>query len=143
MQTRIERELNSLGIAQVHTEKAVGKVLHCLRNSLQSESGRWLLSTYKDQANELALNGIVDDQIVHSVVDRTFVDGSGVRWVVDYKTSNRPDEMPLETFLTDEVDKYHKQLQLYATLLKALEQNIKIRCGLYFPMIDCFREVKL
>ena len=52
--------------------------------------------------------------------DRTFIDEAGVRWVVDYKTTNRPDEMPLDAFLADQAEKYQKQLHIYATLFNHL-----------------------
>ncbi len=141
IQSRIGRQLNSLGVAEVSVELLIDKVLKCLKNSIHSEIGKWLLSSYPEQTNELALNGVVDGQVVHAVVDRTFVDLSGERWIVDYKTSNLPDTLPLETFLDAEVMKYQKQLRLYATLLGQLVQVRQIRCGLYYPMLDSFIEV--
>ncbi|MBE0500990.1 MAG: UvrD-helicase domain-containing protein, partial [Desulfuromonadales bacterium] len=117
IQDRIGRQLNRLGVADVSVAALVLKVLKCLRNTISSETGRWLLSSYPEQANELALNGVVDGQIVHAVVDRTFVDLSGARWIIDYKTSVLPDKLPLERFLADEAMKYQQQLNIYSLLL--------------------------
>ncbi len=41
-----------------------------------------------DAQSELALTGVVDSDLVSIVIDRTFVDATGVRWIVDYKTSS-------------------------------------------------------
>jgi ATP-dependent exoDNAse (exonuclease V) beta subunit len=142
IQTQISRRLNQLGIAQVSVQGLIFKVLKCLKNSLTSDRGRWLLSTFDDQSNELGLNGVIDGQIVHAVVDRTFVD-NGVRWVVDYKTSQLAKGDTLDQFLDNEVLKYKKQLHMYAELLKAIDQKTPLRCGLYFPFIDIFTDVSL
>jgi ATP-dependent exoDNAse (exonuclease V) beta subunit len=136
-------QLNALGVAEVSVEELVVNILKCLTNTLSSDKGRWLLSTYLEQANELALNGVVDGQIVHAVIDRTFVDEEGVRWVVDYKTSRCPDNYPLNRFLDQEVQRYQPQLQLYATLLQAMNSGEELRCGLYFPMNDSWVEVNI
>jgi ATP-dependent helicase/nuclease subunit A len=140
---RIRRQLNASGVADVSVEELSSKVLKCLANTLVSDRGRWLLSSYPEQANELALNGLIDGQIVHAVVDRTFVDQSGVRWVVDYKTSSCPDNTPLDRFLDQEADRYRSQLKLYATLLLSLDTVTKLSCGLFFPMHDSWIEVKV
>ena len=37
--------------------------------------------------SELALSGVRGADIINAVIDRTFVDADGTRWVVDFKTS--------------------------------------------------------
>ena len=57
--------------------------------------------------------------IINAVIDRTFVDADGTRWVVDFKTS--PHEGgDLEGFLDAEVKRYAAQLQRYAHLAREL-----------------------
>ena len=140
-QESIKRQLTSLGIPHSSVDLFLVKVSKCLTTSIDSETGRWLLTDYPDKANELTLHGIIDHQIIHAVVDRTFIDASGVRWVVDYKTSQCPVGMSIDSFLQDETKKYRPQLETYATLLNALDPETEIRCGLYFPMIDSWIEV--
>ena len=51
------------------------------------------------------------------VFDRSFIDEEGVRWVIDYKTSQHQGS-GLEEFLDREVERYRSQLQRYAVLAK-------------------------
>jgi hypothetical protein len=72
------------------------------------------------------------------VIDRTFVDEGGVRWIIDYKTSQSPGE-DLENFLEAEKERYREQLERYARLM-ALRDNRPIRLGLYFPLLGAWLE---
>lgn len=101
-----------------------------------------MLTSYPEQDNELALNGVVEGQIVHAVVDRTFVTSTGIRWVVDYKSSQCPVGLGLDAFLVGEVGKYRQQLYQYHVLLSALNPEQKVCCGLYFPYHDRWMEVE-
>ena len=47
------------------------------------------------------------------VFDRSFIDDAGVRWVIDYKTSQHLGG-GLEEFLDREVERYRRQLERYA-----------------------------
>jgi len=77
--------------------------------------------------------------IVNAIIDRTFVDADGIRWVVDFKTS--PHEGGnLEAFLDEEVKRYAGQLQRYAHLARELGQE-PVRAGLYYPLLSAWREV--
>ena len=42
---------------------------------------------YRDDIREHALSGHWRGEIVRAVFDRSFIDESGMRWVIDYKTS--------------------------------------------------------
>ena len=72
------------------------------------------------------------------VFDRSFVDDRGVRWVIDYKTSQHIGG-GLEEFLDREVERYRSQLQRYGTLAKRLGPE-PVRLGLYFPLMRAWRE---
>ena len=79
--------------------------------------------------------------IVNVVIDRTFVDATGTRWVVDFKTS--PHEGgDRETFLDEEVRRYEAQLRRYAHLARGLGPQ-PVRAGLYYPLLGAWREVDL
>jgi ATP-dependent helicase/nuclease subunit A len=79
------------------------------------------------------------EQVLNVVIDRTFVDATGVRWVVDFKTS--PHEGgDRETFLDEEVRRYHSQLRRYADLARGLGPE-PVRAGLYYPLLGAWREV--
>jgi ATP-dependent exoDNAse (exonuclease V) beta subunit len=72
------------------------------------------------------------------VIDRTFVDADGVRWIVDYKTS-RHEGAGLEEFLDREQERYRPQLERYAALMRKLGPE-PVRLGLYFPLLEAWRE---
>ncbi len=74
------------------------------------------------------------------VIDRTFIDADGTRWVIDYKTS-RHEGSGVEAFLDSEVERYRAQLAGYVALLRGLGSE-PVRAGLYFPLLGAFREVE-
>jgi ATP-dependent exoDNAse (exonuclease V) beta subunit len=80
------------------------------------------------------LTAVIEGQVRHLVIDRTFVDEEGTRWVIDYKTGVHSGGS-VETFLDEEEKRYHGQLQAYATAFRKLEDR-PVRAALYFPLID-------
>jgi ATP-dependent exoDNAse (exonuclease V) beta subunit len=84
------------------------------------------------------VSGVLGGRIVNIIVDRTFVDQDGVRWIVDYKTSSH-EGADIEGFLDLQKDRYRQQLEKYAALFKNLEHR-PIRLGLYFPLLNGWRE---
>ncbi len=67
------------------------------------------------------------------MIDRTFVDEHGVRWIVDYKTGTHAGG-DLEEFLDREQERYRVQLERYAALMRMLD-NRPVKSGLYFPLL--------
>jgi DNA topoisomerase IB len=101
--------------------------------------GQWLLDAgHRESATELALTGRVGGEVASVVIDRTFVDSSGVRWIVDYKAS-RHEGADLEAFLDREQERYRPQLERYAALVRSLSAE-PVRLGLYFPLLGAWRE---
>ncbi len=139
MQRRYAAELAELGVPYERRNAAVAKALEAVRRTLDDERGRWLLDASHGSAqSELALTGVVDGGLVSIVIDRTFVDASGVRWIVDYKTSSH-EGAGLDEFLDNERERYRGQLERYAQLMRALGDE-PIRLGLYFPLLSGWRE---
>jgi ATP-dependent exoDNAse (exonuclease V) beta subunit len=92
---------------------------------------------HSSSANELALTGRIDGIIVSVVIDRTFVDETGTRWIVDYKSSSH-EGADLEGFLASEQERYRPQLERYASLMRHVGPE-PIRLGLYFPLLSAWR----
>lgn len=142
MEGYLEGHLHALGVPDEALEPAVERALQALEESLSSERGRWILDPDHSQArSEFAVSGFWGGRLIRSVVDRTFVDSKGVRWVVDFKTGTHSggDE---ETFLQREVERYRPQLTRYAKLLQKLDGR-QMRVGLYFPLLKAWREWSL
>jgi ATP-dependent exoDNAse (exonuclease V) beta subunit len=85
------------------------------------------------------LTGIAGGRLTNVVIDRSFIDRNGTRWVIDYKTS-RHEGGGLATFLEKEMDRYRAQLETYVALARGMGAA-PVRAGLYFPLLDVFREL--
>ncbi len=132
-------ELAELGVPAVLRAAAVERVATAVRRTLAHERGRWLLdATHRESATELALTGRIGGEIVRTVIDRSFIDRDGLRWIVDYKTSSH-EGAGLEAFLDSEQQRYRPQLERYASLVGRLGPQ-PLRLGLYFPLLGAWRE---
>jgi ATP-dependent exoDNAse (exonuclease V) beta subunit len=132
--------LMQLGIPARELDEAAQRVETALTRTLQDERGRWLLDHHHHDAQcEYALTGIVDGKPINVIIDRTFVDQQGVRWIIDYKTGGH-EGTDTDTFLDNEQTRYHPQLQRYALLMSKLDDKHTIRLGLYFPLLGAWRE---
>ena len=139
---RFERVLASLGVPAHEREAAVQRVIAALTRTLADERGRWIFATGHRQArSELALSGTVGGVLINAVIDRTFVDGEGTRWIVDFKTGSH-EGGAVEEFLDNEVVRYRDQLARYAALVAGHGPE-PLRAGLYFPMLAGWREWSL
>ena len=81
-----------------------------LNTLLSDETGRWLISSEKvDAHSELSLWDRETQREL--IIDRTFIDrSSGVRWIVDYKSSQPHQHEPIADFTERESRKYQSQL---------------------------------
>jgi ATP-dependent exoDNAse (exonuclease V) beta subunit len=132
--------LARLGVPAAELEEAAGRVRAALANVLEDARGRWLLDGHHAEArSEQALTGVLDGRLVSVVLDRSFVDNDGVRWIVDYKTGMHAGA-DVEAFLERERERYAPQLERYARLLAAGAERRPIRLGLYFPLLRGWRE---
>jgi ATP-dependent helicase/nuclease subunit A len=139
---RLLSRLEALGVESGSAGEGADRALRALAATLADERGRWLFDeSHREAQSELALSGIRGGLVVNAVIDRTFVDARGTRWVVDFKTS--PHEGgDLENFLDEEVKRYQAQLQRYAHLARGLGPQ-PVRAGLYYPLLAAWREVAL
>jgi len=133
------RWLATEGVPPSRLAEAVARVGAALLGVLSDERGRWILKVHpKDDLREHALSGLWQGELTHAVFDRSFVDEAGVRWVIDYKTSQHLGGGVSE-FLDREVDRYRAQLERYAALARRLGPE-PVRVGLYFPLMRAWRE---
>ncbi|MBI5826645.1 MAG: UvrD-helicase domain-containing protein [Deltaproteobacteria bacterium] len=135
---RMEASLCALGLGRRKAKERGAEAADILLKALDDERGRWALEGHDEGSVELALTGVVDNEIVRVVIDRTFVE-ENVRWVIDYKTS-RHEGGSLEGFLQSEKERYTAQLEKYAELLKAGGETREIRKGLYYPALSAWVE---
>ena len=136
----IRSELMSLGVGKADLENAVTTVLQAIEKTIQERRGIWILDNqHKDSRCEYALESIDENNnFVTSVIDRTFVDDEGTRWIIDYKTSAHSGGGK-EEFLDREMERYQSQLNRYARAMRQVEDR-PIKLGLYFPLLNGWRE---
>jgi ATP-dependent exoDNAse (exonuclease V) beta subunit len=136
---RLHALLRELGVPGVMLDDAVERAQRAVRSTLADERGQWLLAhVHADARSEHELSAWLDDRLVTAVLDRTFVDERGVRWIVDFKAGAH-EGAELETFLDEEVERYRPQLDRYARLMRRVDAR-PLRVGLYFPLLSAWRE---
>ena len=141
-QGRYRRELARHGVPQHELPGAAARVIEALTRACEDERGRWILSSaHREAASELALTGIAAGRLQNVIIDRSFVDEHGIRWVIDYKTSTHEGADP-ESFLQQQLERYRAQLTSNSQLARALGPQ-PVRAALYLPLLGAFRELPL
>lgn len=119
--------------------QALQKISLAISNTLDDKHGQWLLdSSHEQSACELAIThqqgNNIDLKLRENIVDRTFI-VDGVRWIIDYKSSEPINGQTVSDFLLQEVTTYKAQLARYNACFAAMgETNIKT--ALYFPLLN-------
>jgi ATP-dependent exoDNAse (exonuclease V) beta subunit len=138
LEDRIAALLRSLGVPERELARAAGLVRAGLEGTLQSEVGRWILKNRASGRCEFPLTGMRGSEPVSVVLDRTFVDGGGRRWIIDYK-AGRHEGSDIEAFLDREMERYRPQLERYAKMMSRMEDR-PVSLGLFFPLVQGWRQ---
>jgi ATP-dependent exoDNAse (exonuclease V) beta subunit len=135
-----KNQLKSLGVANNDLVFAVKSVMKALETSLFSERGSWIFSEDHILADsELVLScELADGSLQTAVLDRTFIDSAGVRWIIDYKTGAHSGG-GLSEYLDSEEQRYKSKLNHYANIMHNINPG-PIKLGLYFPLLDAWRQ---
>ncbi len=130
----IDREIKRAGIAITERALVREQIAKLVSDALLNEHGRWILSSHRHAKSEYQLTMVINGVVEHIVIDRTFVDEAGTRWIVDYKTADFSGE-DIEAFLLKQKEKYRPQMQKYLTAMSLLETR-EVQAGLYFPAVQ-------
>ncbi len=133
----IRLQLQALGTDRLSLEQACDRVIEALTNTLQDKTGQWILSNHQQAQSEYELTYVESGDFHKAIIDRTFVDADGIRWIVDYKTGAH-EGGDITSFLDNEQERYRPQLEKYARLLEQMESR-PTRLGLYFPLMKAWR----
>jgi ATP-dependent exoDNAse (exonuclease V) beta subunit len=129
---RIPSLLRARGTGPEALASTSALIAQAFENTLESETGRWILSgKHADAVCELALSGRIEGKLINAVIDRTFIDANGTRWIIDYK-SGYHEGGDLESFLAEEAGRYETQLGLYRRLFEQMGET-EIKTALYLP----------
>lgn len=133
-------QLQQLGWGGENLARAQQKVSTTITATLSSEQGRWLLnSDHEQSACELSLMQKDKQDVRESIIDRTFI-ADGIRWVVDYKSSELEAGQTMDEFIARETETYKDQLQRYKNLLGSIE-SLPIKTALYLVTFGVFIEI--
>ncbi len=136
MRDPFRQELAARGVAESELDAATARVVTALGNTLEDPRGRWLLGPQRESRSEYRLTALIDEERRTLIIDRTFVDSDGKRWIVDYKTSSH-EGADVAAFLEREKERYRAQLERYAA---ALSDSRGVKLGLYFPLLAGWRD---
>jgi ATP-dependent exoDNAse (exonuclease V) beta subunit len=125
-------------ITRLLPDAASDRIVTGVTRAVTDERGRWVLSEHTAARSEFEIAGVLYGVVYRATIDRTFVDASGTRWIIDYKASE-PAGQDVDSFLASEQAKYLVQMERYAALF-ALMEDRPVRLALYFPLFGGWRE---
>ncbi len=131
--------LRQHGLSGAELSRGAARVAEIVARVSEDERGRWILSSgHREAETELAL--------LHGgrrlVIDRSFVDDAGMRWLIEYKTAapEAGEESALLDFAVTMTERHLEQLASHAEALLAWRPG-PLRCALYFPAVPLFHLV--
>lgn len=130
------QQLRDESLIEQEKPQASKEIQRAIENTLQDEKGQWILQSHTEAHCEYALNYFYKERLATAIIDRTFIDDEGQRWIIDYKTSLNQ-EVDLATYLRSQVERYQPQLSKYKTLMQAMDTR-PIKMALYFPLLKEF-----
>ena len=132
----IDLSLRSSGLEKTGLENAREQVIAIINTTLADDKGRWILKNRPGSSSEMSVDVLLEEGLQSRIVDRVFHDeDTGIRWVVDYKTSRRSEGESVEDFLERESNHYREQVANYVDLVGRLDEGGgEVRGALYFPV---------
>lgn len=134
----IQNYFTQHGISPKKITQATETVLLAIRNILLDPRGQWILQNHLVAKNEYPLTATINGKIQSFIIDRTFIDTSGTRWIIDYKTTDLGNRS-IENFIEAEKNKYYQQMLNYAEAICKIDHR-PIKLGLYFPLVPAWYE---
>ena len=106
-----------------------------IRDSVQDNNYGWIFDPdLKESQCELKLSKKTRHKNFSYVIDRTFIDNQGVRWIIDYKSSALPSKLSIAAFIEEQSNLYRPQLENYLDLFSQIDQR-PIKLALFFTNI--------
>lgn len=141
LQNYWKKQLNGFSFTESEITHALAKIEESLLNTAENSNLSWIFDhEHKQSAAELALQSFANGYIRTHVIDRTFIDRQGIRWIIDYKSSEPSNKQPLESFIEEQVELYSRQLSRYKALFEG-EENKGIKTALLFTnlpkLVEC------
>ncbi len=98
-------------------ERSVDFIEKSVRKTVGAPELAWIFDPeLEDSQCELKMLRTGNASIERSVIDRTFIDGHGARWIIDYKTARPPPSGGVEDFVQAQRQLHRGQLARYRSL---------------------------
>ena len=138
---RWQLEFQSMRLDASQVRSAVKRMTTAITNMKNDATAQWIFSekTHSDIHNEFPISTVEEGKILNFRIDRTFIDKTGIRWIIDYKSTTHF-EPDVDEFIDQQIDErgYKYQLESYARAFSRLESN-PIKLGVYFPLLKQWR----
>ncbi len=121
------------GLSPSQMDETIRTGMRALKNTLEDVRGQWILNQHEDGHSEYPLTGVINNIYINKILDRTFIDEQGVRWIIDYKTGEHQGA-GLEHYFEEERERYKPQLDQYEELIKLKGETRPIKKALYYPL---------
>ncbi len=130
------------GLAPAEVDDCASRAVSALESAIDHQHGLWILGPHPQADAEMSWSGNENKSTRTQRIDRSFragadplSAGNDTLWIVDYKTATY-DGPNLQEFFADQRRRYTKQLEDYGTILRlAHGSDLKIRLGLYYPLM--------
>lgn len=133
--------LRSEGIVDKEISTLLERTKCHLNNVLNHDQGLWILNPKQKEAkSETALTAFLNGEITEIVIDRTFVDDAGVRWIIDYKTTPIREDVSREELHRECQRLNQDQLGQYASIMQMCDPR-KIKCAVYYADIPLLVDI--
>ena len=127
------------GLDHTQLQFARDNINAAIENTKTDPRAEWIFSKeHKQIKTEWALTSWINNKFTNVVVDRTFIDETGTRWIIDFKSSRHQD-VDVTRFLHNEKLRYQEQMAHYAKVMENFGQE-KIMLALYFPLLKGWYE---
>lgn len=127
LRQKISQQAQQLGADATQITRLVDKTIEAMQNTCQDARGQWLFATdHAEVMCEQPIHLIHQKQQHTIIIDRSFVDASNKRWIIDFKT-HHDDNLPQQK------RRHHAQLACYAAAMQQIDPR-PIELALYFPL---------
>lgn len=138
-----QKFLRAEGLSGDEIATLVEQTKYQITNVLNHDQGLWILNPdQKDASSETAYTAIRNGEITEVVIDRTFVDDAGIRWIIDYKTSSISKDVSSEKISQDTQRLYRDQLCKYASIMQMCD-NRQIKCAVYYTNLPLLVDIEV
>ena len=116
-------------------DKCVELILKGLMNTLTDERGRWILQSRPTAQSRITFSCYQQGQFETKMIDRTFVDEDGKRWIILFKMTALDETTVLGE---EEILKYYREVKNCIKLLPPTTNPIYL--GIYLPFLRFWKE---